>query len=101
MWTMDNRINNIKTDKAFDQAGQSKGGGDDNHTNKALPDFGPGGFDFFGVTAGVDKLVTGHDELKNHKKSGDNGDELDGIADESEKSLAFGTIGVFTESIGR
>ena len=103
MRAMDDGIDNIKAGESLDQAGQGKGGADNENTDEALPDFGPGGFDFFGIAVGIDKFVASHNELNNHKKSGDNGDEFDDIANESEKSLAglVSGLDIFFDGIRR
>jgi len=53
-----------------------------------LPNFGPGGFNFFGITVGRDISITGSDKLEDHVKTTDKAGQLEKIANEEKKTGA-------------
>lgn len=73
----------IAKDEPAEDSGEDERSANNQQAKKRLPDFVPGGSDFFGVAAGTHKAIAGDDNIDKTEKTGDDNDELKKVVKES------------------
>lgn len=81
---MDSGVEEVDADESTNNTGENKGGSNDDHTQQALPNGGPGLLVLLGITAGTNISIAGRDKLEDEIDTGNNAGELEEIADEDD-----------------